>query len=549
MVNPYLRLSPASLYTRSSDLVRRERYFFGLFRVFEAMLLVGVSFSPLASELVSLVAPQIAKAASVGFLFGAGILLLWEVNSAGQQTLPTLIGLALDIIASALAMLATNGIDGGIASLLLINLAAAGVLLAAEAAFAFSVFAVVLSFVERATSQALFGSTDRGLVEVGLFAVGYLAVTGLSQLLRQELSLRQRLVEQRESDVESLSQLNDLIIRRMKSGVLVIDGQGKIQRINESAWHLLGNPSPTHKDITVISPELWQRMQLWRSSGKADFAPTALVERAAEVVPRFVAVPQSGQKSVIVFLEDTSMLTRQAEQLTLASLGRLSASIAHEIRNPLAAISHAAQLLEESEELPPAERRLSEIIRGQCLRMNAIVENILQLARRERSNPELVNLGRWVSEFVEEFRSVQPMGSDELRAITPETSISVVFDADQLQQVTWNLAKNALRYGRLPDQSARIAVVARRLPDSGQPVLEVIDHGPGVPEKLRRHIFDPFFTTNEYGTGLGLYIARQLCEANQATLDLIALAGGGACFRIAFHAQPEVLRAEKLPGP
>ncbi|MGD9583134.1 MAG: PAS domain-containing sensor histidine kinase [Lysobacterales bacterium] len=534
---PGFRFSPA--FVRSPDLVRRERYFFGLFRVFEAMLLVGISFSPLADQLVTLVAPEAAKVASILFLVAAGTLFVWEVHSAGTRALPTGVGLALDVLVGALALHATSGLDGGIASLLLINLAAGGVLLGPQLAFMFAAIAVSLQYFERSLSMMQDGEAERSLTEVSLFAVGYLAVTGLSQLLRQEVRLRQRLVEQRESDVESLSQLNDLIIRRMKSGVLVIEASGRILRINEAAWSLLGNPSPTRKEIADISPVLWERIQRWRASSRIEFEPVALVENGTEVVPRFVAVPQSAARSLIVFLEDTSQVTRQAEQLTLSSLGRLSASIAHEVRNPLAAISHAAQLLAESEQMPQADQRLLEIIRGQCLRMNAIVENILQLSRRERSKPELVNLTRWVGEFVDEFRGVQPLGADELRASMPEAAINVVFDADQLQQVAWNLTKNALRYGRMPDQPARISVTARRLPDSGQPVLEVIDRGPGVPEKLRPHVFDPFFTTSEFGTGLGLYIARQLCEANQATLELVQLAGGGACFRIQFHGQPE----------
>jgi two-component system sensor histidine kinase PilS (NtrC family) len=533
----------ASELIRNIDLVRRERYFFGLFRLFEAMLLVGICFSPLAKDFVSLVAPNVARVASLLFLLGAIGLLSWENSSGGRRAAPTLIGLALDIIVAGLTLFTTQGMDSSVALLLMINLASGGVLLAPRIAFVFAILAVAVGFLERWLSISLLGDgEERSMAEVIVVGVGYLAVSWLMQMLRHEVRTRQKLVEERESDVESLSQLNDLIIRRMKSGVLVLDGQGRIQRINESAWHVLGNPSPTIKDIGAISPELTRRLEQWRASGKSDFAPAALVERSQEVIPRFVAVPQSAQRSVIVFLEDTAMATRQAEQMTLSSLGRLSASIAHEVRNPLAAISHAAQLLAESEDLHDADVRLLEIIRSQCLRMNAIVENILQLSRRERSKPELLQLNRWVSAFVEEFRNVQPLGGDELRAIIPEGGISVVFDSDQLQQVTWNLAKNALRHGRMPDQPARVSIVARRLPESGQPVLEVVDRGPGIPEKMRPHVFDPFFTTNEHGTGLGLYIARQLCEANQATLELVSVAGGGACFRVAFHAQPEILR-------
>ncbi|MBZ0221736.1 MAG: ATP-binding protein, partial [Dokdonella sp.] len=105
-----------------------------------------------------------------------------------------------------------------------------------------------------------------------------------------------------------------------------------------------------------------------------------------------------------------------------------------------------------------------------------------------------------------------------------------------LQQVVWNLVQNALRYGRQPNQAARVAVVARMPVEKGPPLLEVIDRGPGIPPKVAAQIFEPFYTTHEYGTGLGLYLAKQMSEASQATLEYVPIAGGGACFRITLQA-------------
>jgi two-component system sensor histidine kinase PilS (NtrC family) len=163
-----------------------------------------------------------------------------------------------------------------------------------------------------------------------------------------------------------------------------------------------------------------------------------------------------------------------------------------------------------------------------------MVENILQLARREPSRPERVELCNWVAGFVEEFRNSHDMGNDELRAVVLDHPTHVVADPGHLHQVVWNLVQNALRYGRLPEQPGRVTVQAREI--QGTPVLEVVDRGPGIPAKIAEHIFEPFFTTHEFGTGLGLYLARQMCEANQALLDYQSVPGGGSCFRVRFGA-------------
>lgn len=525
--------------SRYSDrnLVQRETYFFSLYRILQATLLTGLLFTPFGSELVQVNEPEFARVVSLTYLIGAVFLLLWGSVTDHTRRLPVYVGIGVDIVATLLSLFATSNLDAGIATLILVNIASAATLVPYRSAFTFALIAGAGGFVERTLSIFMTGESERSLGEVLLFALAYVAAAGLSQLLRTEVTQRQKLMDRQESDLASLSQLNELIIRRMRSGVLVIDHGNKIQRINESAWYLLGQPSPTRKDLNEINPPLASRADEWRRGNTSNSQPLSLAEGQPEVIPRFVAVPQSEARLCIAFLEDTSLMTRQAEQLTLSSLGRLSASIAHEVRNPLAAISHASQLLAESEAFPEGDRRLLEIIRGQCLRMNAIVENILQLSRRQHSKPELFPLSRWAEAFVEEFRTVQPLGQDELKLVVQANDVSVMFDPDQLQQVAWNLVKNALRYGRLPNEPARVSVGVRRLPDTQQVVLEISDCGAGIPAKQAAHIFEPFYTTGEMGTGLGLYIARQLCETNQATLDYHSVAGGGSCFRISFHGQ------------
>ncbi|MCW5578535.1 MAG: HAMP domain-containing histidine kinase, partial [Dokdonella sp.] len=182
------------------------------------------------------------------------------------------------------------------------------------------------------------------------------------------------------------------------------------------------------------------------------------------------------------------------------------------------------------------DTRLVEIINNHCTRANDVVENILQLSRRERSRPETLDLNAWVLGFVDDYKQSNDLGQDQLRAITSNKRLEAVADPQHLQQVVWNLVQNALRYGRQPGQPARVAVVARAATEKGPALLEVIDRGPGIPPKVAAQIFEPFYTTHEYGTGLGLYLAKQMSEASQATLEYVPVAGGGACFRLTLQA-------------
>jgi two-component system sensor histidine kinase PilS (NtrC family) len=350
-------------------------------------------------------------------------------------------------------------------------------------------------------------------------------------VLSRQLQATEALAEQRSIDLANLAQVNELIIRRMKTGVLLVDDANRIHQINESAWMLLGNPSADQRDLGRLAPELSRRLYHWMTSGKLDETATQLADGVPEVVPRFTRLAPNDDSLVLIFLDDTSLVSRRAEELTLSSLGRLSASIAHEIRNPLAAIRYSAQLLAESDDMNATDQRMVEIINNHCVRLNEIIENILQLSRRERSRPETLDLGHWASDFVAEYLQGNDIGSDSLRAINSSGQVIAVADPQQLQQVAWNLVQNALRYGRMPGEPARVMVVAR-LGEHGVPILEVIDRGPGIPPKVAAQIFEPFYTTHEYGTGLGLYLARQMSEANQAGLEYVRVAGGGSCFRL-----------------
>jgi two-component system sensor histidine kinase PilS (NtrC family) len=250
------------------------------------------------------------------------------------------------------------------------------------------------------------------------------------------------------------------------------------------------------------------------------------------VVPRFIALGDGGEAGALVFIDDSTEMVRQAQQLKLAALGRLTASIAHEVRNPLGAISHAGQLLAESPALGAAEdRRLVSIIGDQCRRVNSLVEGVMQLGRRDRLRRQVIALQPWLEEFAGHFTDTQGLDRGALSVEGP--ALSVCIDPDQLHQVVFNLCENAMLHGHM-GASPIVRLRATVRPDGSQPALDVIDRGPGIAPEAADKIFEPFFTTNARGTGLGLYIARELCEGNNGRLEYFPAEGGGSRFRITF---------------
>jgi two-component system, NtrC family, sensor histidine kinase PilS len=523
------RLDPDESHADAA--LRRELYFFTLYRSLEAALFVFLAFSPLALPFVEVRHPALARSAAVVYLVAALVLLLTGRGRRWGFKRQVGIGLAIDIVAAALAIHALGSAQNGIALLLTVNVGAGALLLPMRFGIGFAALAAALTLAEYVYSRSDPLGGDRNLVEVLMFGGTYLAVAGLCRILGRQMSESHALAEQRGAEVASLAQLNELIIRRMRTGVLVVDAGGRIQLVNEAAWHLLGQPSPNENELSRVSDELARRLYQWRFENAQDSRAVELSPDTAAVIPRFARLTVNDDL-FLIFLDDAALVSRRAEELTLSTLGRLSASIAHEIRNPLAAISYSAQLLEESPDLPDSDRRLVEIIVSHCNRMNGIVENVLHLSRRERSRPESVDLAQWVYQYVDEFKSSHYLDTDELRAVAQSRHLHAMVDPQQLHQVVTNLVQNARNYGRMPGEPARITLTARQLNEASAPLVEVIDRGPGIPQKVADSIFEPFFTTHEHGTGLGLYLARQLCEANQATLEYVPVAGGGSCFRI-----------------
>ncbi|MEO6322266.1 MAG: HAMP domain-containing sensor histidine kinase, partial [Polaromonas sp.] len=445
-----------------------------------------------------------------------------------------MVGTAIDIVVATLATHALPAATPGIALMLLFNIGSAALLLPLRYGLGGAAVAAVALFGEYLWSELLDSDSARPLAERLMFAVSFMAIAMLTYLLGRQMRTSQALAERRGAEVADLAEINELIIRRMRTGVLLVDGDGRLRLANEAALLLLGEPGEGERNLMLAAPELANRLRDWQRDGTFDDTPLRMGGEQIEVLPRFARL-LANSDAALVFLDDTSLVSRRAESLTLATLGRFSASLAHEIRNPLAAISYATQLLEESREIAEGDRRLLQIIHQQCLRTNGIVESVLGLARRVRANAEHVDLVTWVRRFADDYRQMLPPESGTVRTSSASPSVAALVDPRHLQQILTVLLQNALHYGRLPGGPARVTLAVHS--HEGKPTIDVIDRGPGIPEGVLAQLFRPFFTTSEHGTGLGLYIARELCRANEATLDYVPVPAGGSCFRLT------------LPGP
>lgn len=513
-----------ALKAASSDsLRRREMYFFALFRCLEAALLALWVFSPYG-PIGERGAGSLLQAMGAAYLIGSALLLL--LNRMGPNPNHVLSGLLLDLaVFAGLAWLLPAGFYS-VSLIMLVNLAAGGVLLGRRASAAITA-AAMLVVLGHYLGARLQGEAGADLVQALMFAACYAATVAFCQMLAAQARLSQDLADERGQHLAEMAQMNELIIKRMRTGVILLDKHHRLVLHNEAAGQLSQKALERGSALRALLPELDRRLIAWRRQPDQKPEALSLYLGGPVVIPRFVGIPLH-DLHYLVFLEDSRVFSGRADELQLANLGRLSASIAHEIRNPLAAISYAQQLMADSPELSEGDRKLLDIIGKQTQRLNGIIENILSLARRETASPQGIELNDFAQSFLDEHLSTHPQDRANIRLAPHATALHGLFDRSHLHQVLTVLLTNALHYGRLPHEAPQVTLGVRM--DGKQPCLEVSDRGPGIPEPVREHLFSPFHTTSEHGTGLGLYIAKQLSEANQAQLRYEPVLGGGSRF-------------------
>ena len=440
-----------------------------------------------------------------------------------------------DICFITVLMYASGDITSGLGALMMVTIAASGILLSGRISFAFAAFATLAIF----TSQGyrlLLGehAPTQVYVQSGLLGAGLFAVALLAYLLTRRLQASEALAERRKEELAGLEHINELIIQHMQTGVLLIGKDNRIKLMNKFARQLLRQSEDfTGKPLRMLSTELQHQLDLWRKNPLQDIQPFRVALESSEILPRIMSLGSDlTLDSILIFLDDTAHLSHRAQQAKLASLGRLTASIAHEIRNPLSAINHASQLLSESRDLPAEDERLTQIISQQTHRLDIIVENILSLSRKKEFKPEAVDIVQWMRSFHDNLLLEEGVVADSVRLDLPKEKIMVTFDTSHLNQIMCNLVNNGIRHARENESDTLLDISCATSEDNQQTYIDIIDHGSGISDDHRDKLFEPFFTTEATGTGLGLYISKELSQLNHAHLQFIDDQDRGAHFRI-----------------
>lgn len=453
---------------------------------------------------------------------------------AGRITIQIFIVIVIDILCIALLEYANGESNSNLTILLVVTVAAGGILVEGKLATFFAAVATLAILYKQILNGVLNNNFEQddflqsAFIGIACFATSFLAQQ-IARRLRESAALAGRQAE----DLANLEELNHLIIQRMRTGIVVVDNDNYIVLINEACWKMFGMPTMSkHQALENLSPQLSKQLTIWRRDPFKRTKPFRSHSAGPETQANFTMMEAGEQANILIFLDDNTRMAQQAQQLKLASLGGLTASIAHEIRNPLGAISHAAQLLIESNDLNKGDARLSEIIHQHTIRANKVIENVLQLSRRKQAEPELLDMKAWLVNFINDFQTNQDQ-SCEIKFSCKKDDLQFRIDPSQIQQVLTNLFQNGIRYSEQKTGQRTLTVIADFNIQSEQPTLDVIDQGSGVPSDQQDKIFEPFYTSEKSGTGLGLYIARELCEANQARLDYHPISTG-SCFRITF---------------
>lgn len=521
----------------STDLAWRVLALVNLFRLLVSALLT-VLFVAVEPTRVGQANPALFVGTVTAY-FAYGIVSIVSVRSRWPDaTLQTFVNVAIDVLAISLFTYASGGMTSGLASLVVLPIGAAAFVVRLRLAFMFAAVATLALLTQQVlTSLAARGDTSdftsAGIVGALLFIV----TLGIGPLARNLREGEER-VRQREVDVANLAELNQFIVQHLRESILVVDAHNTIRLINDSAAMLLhGTDVPAGTQLGEVSPRLLYLLETWRRHSH-DWQLSSLTMLASDgggmIQPHFVSLDSSGHGPTLIFLEDTTLIMERVQQSKLAALGRLSASIAHEIRNPVGAMSHAAQLLAEAPTLTPQERRLTDIIRNNGERVSTIIDNVMQLSRRDATRQERFELNGWLKEFLAEFRETTQSEPHTVQRVESGAEVEVRVDPSHLHQLLWNLCENALKYGRGRQGNAQVEIRIGRLATSDRPFLEVLDRGPGITAADAERIFEPFFTGGSGGTGLGLFIARELAQCNRAMLLYEPRTGGGSIFRVVF---------------
>ena len=532
--------SSATTSAAPSDLAWRVLRLLNIYRVLVPVVLLSMQWFAAPEWAPVTLRPGPFFSACVVYFTAGVLLIIARYLNWSSLRIVALVNAVVDSVAVALILYASGGVASGLGILLVLPVAALAVLAGHRDAFLIAAVAALSVLIQQVfvTLNDTTPNTDytaAGVLGIVLFAIA-LSLWPVATRLRES----EALVRRQEVDLANLAHLSQYIVQHLRESLLVIDTADRIRLINESAAQILGDQKAYPEAlIGEASPQLLYLLETWRqtSASAASNSSTETTFVAADggrvIRAHFAPLGSTSPAPVIVFLEDTSLLAEKVQQSKLAALGRLSASIAHEIRNPVGAMSHAGQLLGESPTISAEDKRLTEIIRTNAERVSGIINNVLSLSKREEAHLERLSLQAWCEEFHEEFCETMQWPRERLQTSGTSLELEIRVDPSQLRQIVWNLCENALKHGVQESPDEVIELRYGRMSPTARPFLEIADRGPGVSSEHVERIFEPFFSGGR-GTGLGLFLARELAQANGATLLYEARHGGGSIFRLVF---------------
>ena len=502
----------------------------GLYRLLLVIVLVLLQESGAIAQLFEQILPKLFFVTCRVYALLALPLVLMTLQRRPGLTTQVISNFVVDGSAIVILVFASGGVSAGLGMLLVPSVVGTSLLLSMRLGLLAAAVATLAMFGQEVIRQFPFLYSPSDFTASGVLGVMFFVTAAAASAVARRARASEALAERVGSEFADLSRLNEVVLDTMQTGVAVVDSEDHIRALNAAATRLLD--AGTERSLILLSPGVAAALARWRQGSASPEPPIAPAHAGGqELLVRFRRLGSAAEAPVLILLEDATRMRDQAQQIKLAALGRLSASIAHEIRNPLSAITHAGQLLAESSALATEDRRLLDIVQRHGARINTIVKDVLDLSRGA-ANPQVFVLMPWLEQMCAQYREAHP---ERLPTLAGNALLQARFDPHHLQQVLFNLLDNAWLHGQREGEAPKVGILVRALYLQGG-ALEIHDDGPGVPAEVLEQLFEPFFTTETQGTGLGLYLARELCAYNQAKLSYHAGEIRGASFRITFVA-------------
>ncbi|MGS2717973.1 sensor histidine kinase [Eionea flava] len=502
------------------------------YRLAMSVLLTVLFLSGLGKQFLGIQSPSIFAYTGYAYIF---VCLLSAAMHATKVLSPKnthiIWILVIDFIALTQMIFTSNNIIGGLGYLLLIPMAIGGTFLRGKTSVALAAFTSLLIIFNSAINSLSSSSGNEYLLAAGLTGIILFITAIVFRLLSKRLEYSEEQFEKQAERAEHLQNISQHIIETMQSGIIVINSQYQILLINDAAKMLAINHPHLKKPQYI--PEVKNVLDRWKINKPIVDNITLLNQNNDKIKITFTSMPDNQINAIILLIEDNKHIQQQAQQIKLASLGRLTSSIAHEIRNPLGAISHASQLLDESESITPNDQELLRMIQVNSQRIDQTISNILQFSRRKQSSQEMINLCEWIKKFKGNY---QPQKKSSISISFEKNHIYGRIDPSHLHQIMTNLVDNGLTHGKREQEKNTIHLSIYIDPKSSFPIIDIEDEGDGIKEENLKNIFEPFFTTKSQGSGLGLYLCKELCEANQTDITYLQKTNSQrSCFRLTFN--------------